>query len=192
VRQLADVAGSRVLLVGMWLVALPAIASGVLSVLGPLRLHHFGASTAGIGAAFTAAAALEAFISPVIGTLSDRRGRVLPLRFGLAGAAVLVACFTLPASAVLLAALVVATAGALGVFWAPAMAMLSDTAGVLGLDQGLAAALMNLAWAAGQILGSGAGGGIAKAAGDGLPMVLTAALCTLSLVVLVRRSPEPA
>ncbi|MDQ6822741.1 MAG: MFS transporter [Actinomycetota bacterium] len=42
----------RSITTGMWLVCLPALASGALSVLAPLRLHHFGASAAAIGATF--------------------------------------------------------------------------------------------------------------------------------------------
>ncbi len=64
--------------------------------------------------------------------------------------------------------MLVAVSAALGAFWAPAMAMLSDAAEARSLDQGLAAALLNLAWAGGQIAGSGAGGALAKAAGDGV------------------------
>jgi MFS family permease len=169
---------------GMWLVALPAVASGTLNVLGPLRLHHLGASAAGVGAAFLLAAAVEAVISPLIGRVSDRRGRMVPLRFGLAAATALLLCFTLPATAVLLGALVIAIAAALGAFWAPAMAMLSDAAEEHGLDQGLAAALMNLAWAGGQIMGSGAGGAIAKATSDIVPMAITAAMCAGTLAVI--------
>ena len=56
-------------------------------------------------------------------------------------------------------------------------------------DQGLAAALMSLAWAAGQIVGSGAGGAVAKAAGDALPMTMAAALCLGTLVAYSRLSP---
>ncbi len=125
-------------------------------------------------------------ISPLIGRLSDRRGRLLPLRVGLAAATGLLAAFTLPATAVGLAALVVAIAAALGAFWAPAMAMLSDAAERTGLDQGLAAALMNLAWAGGQIVGSGGGGAVAKSAGDAVPMVAVAALCLTTLMLLGR------
>ena len=80
----------------------------------------------------------------------------------------------------------VAVSAALGGFWAPAMAMLSDAADAHRLDQGLAAALINLAWAAGQIVGSGSGGAIAKAAGDGLPVAAVAALCAGTLVGLSR------
>ena len=42
----------------------------------------------------------------------------------------------------------------LGVFWAPVMALVADVAEANGIDQAHAAALMNLAWAAGQIIGS--------------------------------------
>jgi predicted MFS family arabinose efflux permease len=92
-------------------------------------------------------------------------------------------CFTLPGTAVLLAVVIVAAATALGAFWAPAMAMLSDAAESHGLDQGLAAALMNLAWAGGQIIGSGGGGAVAKHVGDGVPTAAAAALCALTLAI---------
>jgi MFS family permease len=192
VRDLVESLRDRGVSVGMWLVALPAVASGMLNVLGPLRLHRLGASAVGIGAAFLIAAAIEAIVSPVVGHVSDRLGRLVPLRFGLAVATVLLLCFTLPSSAVVLAIVVVAIASGLGVFWAPAMAMLSDSAEQQGLDQGLAAALMNLAWAGGQILGSGAGGAVAKAAGDGVPIAITSALCAGTLVLLTRQSFVPA
>jgi MFS family permease len=175
----------RGVLVGIWLVALPAVAAGLLNVLGPLRLHGLGAAAAAIGATFLAGAATEALITPLLGRLSDRRGRLLPLRFGLAGATVLLACFLLPESAALLAVVIVAIATTLGAFWAPAMAMLSDAAEASGLDQALAAALMNLAWAGGQILGAGAGGAVAKALGDAVPMLVTSGLCAATLVLSV-------
>jgi MFS family permease len=177
--------GRRAVVVGIWLVALPAVAAGLLNVLGPLRLHRFGAVAAAIGATFLAGAAIEALLSPVLGRLSDRRGRLLPLRFGLAGATVLLACFPLPHSAALLAIVIVAIATTLGAFWAPAMAMLSDAADASGLDQALAAALMNLAWAGGQILGAGAGGAAAKALGDAVPVLVTSGLCATTLVLSV-------
>ncbi len=179
----------RPIALGMWLVALPALASGIVNVLGPLRLHRFGASAAAIGATFLVAAAFEAMLSPAVGGLSDRRGRLVPLRFGLAAATAVLLCFTLPGDPWLLAAVIVAIACSLSAFWAPAMAMLSDAADARGLDQGLAAALMNLAWAAGQIGGSGVGGAAAKAVGDGLPVAVAAALCAGTLVVIAARPP---
>lgn len=185
--QVGAVLRDRRVLAGMWLVALPAVASGLLGVLGPLRLHRLGASAAGIGATFLAAAAIEATVSPLVGRMSDQRGRMAPIRLGLAGATALLLCFPLPGSPWLLAATMVLTAAVLGAFWAPAMALLSDQAEALGLDQGLGAALMNLAWAGGQIAGSGGGGGLAKAAGDGLPFTLAAGLCAVTLLLMRRR-----
>jgi MFS family permease len=174
-----------VVLVGMWLVAMPAIASGAVQVLGPLRLGRFGASATGIGAAFLVAAAAEAVVSPMMGRLSDRRGRMLPMRIGLPSAAVVLACFTLPRTAVLLALVIVLSAVTLGTFWAPAMAMLSDAAEDQGLGQGYALALVNLAWAGGQIVGAGGGGALAKATGDGVPIALTVAMCAGTLALLI-------
>ncbi len=186
VRQLVGAFRWQGIKSGMWLVALPAVASGMINVLAPLRLHRFGGTAAAIGATFLIAAAAEAVASPAIGRLSDRRGRLLPIRFGLGAAAVLLACFTLPKSVVALAVVVVVLATTLGAFWAPAMALLSDTAETCGLDQALAAALMNLAWAGGQILGGGAGGAIAKVSSDGLPMAIAAGLCAATLLLLIR------
>jgi MFS family permease len=177
----------RGVVAGIWLVALPAVAAGLMNVLGPLRLHGLGASAVAIGATFLAGAAIEAVLTPALGRLSDRRGRLLPLRFGLAGVTVLLACFTLPETAALLAVVIVATATTLGAFWAPAMAMLSDAADTAGLDQALAAALMNLAWAGGQIIGAGGGGGIAKATGDAVPMLATSGVCAVTLLALSAR-----
>lgn len=175
----------------MWLVALPAVASGALSVLAPLRLHRLGASSAVIGGTFLIAAAVEAAITPLVGGVSDRRGRMLPVRLGLVVTGALLLCFTLPSSVALLALVVVAADAGLGGFWAPAMAMLSDAAEAHGLDQGLAAALTNVAWAAGQILGSGAGGALANAAGDGLPIAIIACMCVATLALVTPRSPTP-
>ncbi len=189
-RDLVRALSNRGVLAGMWLVALPAVASGLLNVLGPLRLHRLGASAVGIGATYVIATAVEAAISPVIGRFSDRRGRLVPLRFGLAVATGVLLCFTLPDGPVPQACVVIAIAVTLGAFWAPAMALLSEAADTRGLDQGLAAALMNLAWAGGQIVGSGGGGAIAKSAGDALPFALTSALCATTLVVLAGGLPS--
>jgi MFS family permease len=175
------------IVLGMWLVALPAIASGAMNVLGPLRLGALGAGAAGIGATFLIAAAVEAVMSPAIGHLSDRRGPMFPLRIGLAAAAIALLFFTLPDTALLLAVVIVLETVALGTFWAPAMALLSEAADSHGMSQSYALALINFAWAAGQIAGAGGGGSLAKAAGDAAPFVIAALLCTTTLgLILVR------
>ena len=80
----------------MWLMLLPSFASGVITVLGPLRLHRLGATAVEIGGAFLLGAGTEGVIAPVIGGLSDRRGRLLPLRAGLLATSVALLGFTLP------------------------------------------------------------------------------------------------
>lgn len=168
----------------MWLVALPALAFGCLGTLVPLRLDDLGASHAAVAAAFLVAAGVEACVSPIVGRLSDRRGRLVPIRGGLAVSIVLLGLVLLPSSALLLAVVLVAVFAALGTFWAPSMAMLSDAAETHGLAQGQAFALVNLAWAAGQTAGSAAGGAFAQLVADAAPLLVVAFLCALTLARL--------
>jgi MFS family permease len=171
----------------LWLVALPAIVSGMINVLAPLRLNALGASAIGIGATFLIAAALEAIVSPAVGHVSDRRGRLLPLRVGLAATAVVLLLFNPPKDVIVVAGVVVLAAVALGSFWAPAMAMTSDVATARGVPQGYAMALTNLAWATGQIIGAGGGGTLAKVTSDTVPFVVASALCVLTLSLMLLR-----
>jgi predicted MFS family arabinose efflux permease len=187
IRQLWRALRDRKLLVGVWLVTLPAMAGGTVSVLGPLRLHAFGAGAAVIGATYLAGAAAEAIVTPAVGRFSDRRGRIIPVRAGLILTIALLVCFTLPSTQFGLALLIVAVSASVGAFWAPAMAMQSDAAEEQHLDQALAAALMNLAWAVGAIVGEAGGGAIAKSAGDAPPMYLLAGVCGVTLAALLPR-----
>jgi MFS family permease len=185
--RLLDQLRRPVIALSMWLVALPAIASGTMNVLGPLRLGELGAGAAGIGATFLIAAGVEAAMSPAVGHVSDRRGRMLPLRAGLATTAVALLFFTVPQTAVLLAVVIVLETVGLGTFWAPAMAMLSDAADSYGVSQGYAMALINLSWASGQVAGAGGGGALAKATGDAVPFAISAVLCAVTLGLMLVR-----
>jgi MFS family permease len=186
VAAVVKVSGRPAMLRAMWLMVVPALVSGVLNVLAPLQLHKLGAGAGVIGATFLVGAGLEAIVSPAVGHLSDRYGRLLPLRLGLVGTGVTLGCFTLPGTAFELSLLVILICIVLGCFWAPAMALLSDVCERYGIDQAHAAALMNLAWAAGQIVGAVGGGAGAKASGDGLPALATAGLCVLSIAATRR------
>jgi MFS family permease len=175
---------------GFWLFTIPALFAGVIEVLVPLRMDDLGAAGTAIGAVFLVAAAVEATISPIAGRWSDRAGRLAPIRAGLIGAAVMAILLPLPGSAVVLGLVVVLAIACLAVFWAPGMAMLSDAAEDAGLDQALAFALSNLAWAAGHIVGAGAGGAIAEATADAIPyagLALAAALTFVGLTANRRR-----
>jgi MFS family permease len=67
------------------------------------------------------------------------------------------------------------------------MALLSDESDRVGLDQGLAAALMNLTWAGGQVIGGLIGGGVADVGGDGAAYGLLVIACLATLAVIVAR-----
>jgi MFS family permease len=168
----------------MWLMVLPAIVSGTFNVLGPLQLHRLGAGAAVIGVTFLIGAAIESLISPGAGRYSDRHGRTLPLRGGLIGVGLGLAGFSLASSSLTLALLLIVTAVPLGVFWAPVMALVSDVAEAQGIDQAHAAALMNLSWAAGQIIGSAGSGAVGKALGNGAPTLAVTVLCFGTLLGL--------
>ena len=169
---------------GAWLTMLPALFFGTVSVLGPLRLDELGAGAAAIGTVWLIAAGLEAIVSPVAGHFSDRRGRVAPMLAGLVGGAVTFALLPWPETKLVLALLIIAGTPAIGMLWAPAMAMLSDGAERVGLEQGLAFGLMNLTWATGQSLGNLGGARIGEAAGDEVAYLLLSALCVVCFLIL--------
>jgi MFS family permease len=187
-RRLGSALGTPAVAAGLWLFLLPALFAGVLEVLAPLRLDELGASGVAIGGVFLLAAGVEAAISPVAGRVSDRRGRLTPIRIGLAGAVAMAVVLPLTGHAVLQAAAIVFAIAALGTFWAPAMAMLSDAVEAFGLDQGLGFAITNLAWAGGHVIGGGAGARLADASGDALPYALLALLCALTLLGVMRQA----
>jgi MFS family permease len=186
---------SRPVLAGFWLFTLPALFAGVIEVLGPLRLDDLGASGAVIGGIFLITAAAEAVISPIAGRLSDRRGRYLPIRAGLTGALVMAVLLPLPGSVAVLGLAILFAFAALGSFWAPAMALLSDASEETGLDQALAFSISNLAWAVGHLIGASAGGAVAELSSDAVPygaLALITAVTLAALTVRGRRRLEPA
>jgi MFS family permease len=174
----------RRVLAGAWLTTLPTLFFGVFGVLVPLRLAGLGASATQVAAVFLCAAAAEAVVSPLVGRLSDRRGRRLPVRLGLLG--VLAGCLALPVpqTAWLLGAVVVVGAAVAGMLLTPASALLSDGAEAVGLAQGIVFGLFNLAWAVGQVVGSVGGARLADATSDTVPYLIIAALAVATLLAL--------
>ena len=187
-RLRALAAGLRVpaLYAGMWLVTLAGLLFGTMGVLLPLQMAAVGAGTALIAAVFLVAAVFEAVVSPLSGRVADRRGRLVPVVFGVGAASAPVALMAFSHSVWALAALLLLASPAIGILWAPAAALLADVAEELGIAQGLGFALVNLAWAAGQTVGSAGSARLAEAAGDALPFLLLSALCVGSALALVR------
>jgi MFS family permease len=191
-RTLVGSLGDRRVAAGMWLTTLPGVLFGTVAVLAPLRLDELGAGAAAIAAAFLIAAAFEAAIAPLIGRLSDRRGRLVPSLIGVAGGGLVMAALPWPESAWTLGILVVFAGPLIGMLYTPAMAMLSDGAEAAGVAQGFAFALVNLAWATGQTAGAAGSARLADAAGDRVPYLVLAGVCAITLAGLVRQSLQVA
>jgi predicted MFS family arabinose efflux permease len=175
---------------GIWLIAVPGLLFGTIGVLAPLRLDDLGAGAGTIGAAWLGAAALESGVSPIVGRVSDRRGRLFPCLLGLSAGAVFMLLFTLPDRAWQVVVLVLLAAPGIGTLWAPSMALLSDGAEALGIAQGFAFALSNLGWSIGQTAGAAASARLADATSDAVPYLILSgvAIATLAILVGARRT----
>jgi len=174
------------LLGGFWFVVLPALLFGTLSVLAPLRLAELGLGGAAIGAVFLCAAAIEGANNVYVGRLSDRRGATLPILAGLAASAVVAALLPWPDRAALLVPLVVCGGLAFGTFYTPGMTLLTHLGEARGLGYGYTFALVSLAWAPGQALGSAGSGALANATSDAVPYLLLSVTCATTFVLLRR------
>ena len=176
-RVLLDALKERDVLVGMWLLTLPALLFGTLSVLGPLQLDALGWGALGVAVTFVVSAAIEATLNPAIGRWSDRRGRLAPMRIGLIASIGVALVIPWLENRWTLSVFVILAGMAFGTFWAPSMAMLTDGWEAAGVGHGLGFALMNFAWAPGTSIGSALGGGLAEAASDAVAYGLLAVLC---------------
>jgi MFS family permease len=168
----------------MWLTMLAGVAFGVVDVLAPLRLNRLGATGVVIGATFLAAAVLESVLTPLAGRVSDRLGALVPIQLSLAVAVLVSLLAPVLAPLPWLIVLLVAGLPSFGTLYAPATTMLSNGADRLELNHGLAFAMANLAWAAGQASSAAVSGALAQATSDLVPYCLLAGACTITLAVL--------
>jgi hypothetical protein len=103
---------------------------------------------------------------------------------GLIASAVAAAALPWPQHGPVLAIFTVLAACAFGMFWAPAMSLLSDTSDRIGLDVAWGFALANIAWAPGQATGAAVGGALARATADALPYLLLTGCCLVTLAAV--------
>jgi MFS family permease len=176
-------------LAGAWLTLLPGLLFSTLGVLAPLKLDALGFGAIAIGAVYLIATGLEATIAPIVGRVSDRVGRLAPLRAALLASAIVVAIIPWLDHAWLLAVFVVLAALSFGSFWAPAMALLSESAEARGLEHGYTFALVSLAWAPGAAGGAAIGGAVADATSDAVPFLALGLACLATLALLRRLQP---
>ncbi len=191
--KLAAVIGAPGVRVGMALILIPGMVFGAIDVLLPLRLDELGAGAGAIAAVFLIAALTEAMVAPVAGRISDRYGRLMPSKVGLAASTVAALVLIVPERAWVLGLVFVIAAPAIGILWSPAMAMLSDSAEGAGIDQGLAFGFVNLGWGLGHTIGATGGPGLAELWSDAVAYSALAAICAVALIALIRSGePEPA
>jgi len=182
---------TRPILTATAFVAVPSLMFGAVEVLVPLRIDELGGGHVAIAGGFIVGAGLEAGLAPIAGRYSDRIGRRTPFVVGVA----ICACAMMGLAAAqalgpVLAALILGSLGA-GICFAPALTTLSETADQSGLQQGFAAGLSNMAWAAGQTVGALAGGGVASAAGYAVPSLAIAALLLFTSAYAYRSLAPP-
>jgi MFS family permease len=171
---------------GMWLMALAGIAFGVVDVLAPLRLARLGADSTVIAATFLCGAVIESCISPVAGRFSDRFGARRPVMIGLAAGTLFGVLVCLPGSVPWLVPVLVLGTPFFGSLYTPAAAMVSEAAQDQKLNHGIAFALTNLTWAAGQAVAASASGALAQATSDVVPYLLLGTVCLLTLGGMLR------
>ena len=175
-------------LAGLAMMVLPAVLIGVVLVLGPLHLAHYGWGAAAIGGVWLVTAVIQSSISPVLGQMSDRRGPQAPILALLTLAiclAVALATIRLPLP---YAVLLVALSTTYGGLYSPAFALIAKGAEEARFNQGVAFAVMNMAWALGAVVGPAAGGAIAQTEGDRIPLLISAGICAVAAVGLLARS----
>jgi MFS family permease len=176
----------RAFLGGLWLNTLPALFFGVLDVLVPLRFDAAGHGALAIAAVFVAAGLAEVAVNPIVGRMSDRFGRIVPVRVALTASIVVAGAIAFATEPVVIALLAIAASISFGGFFTPGMALVADRADRAGLAQGIGFGITNSAWALGALLGPAIGGGLAQAVGDPLPYLCCAGLCALTLVAASR------
>lgn len=171
---------------GMWLMALAGIAFGIVDVLAPLRLSQLGAGGTIIAATFLGGAVLESALSPIAGRFSDRFGALRPVMVALAAGVVFGLLVPLPGTVAWLSVVLIVGTPFFGSLYAPAAAMASEGAHHHQLNQGIAFALTNLTWAAGQAFAASASGVLAEATSDLVPYALLSVACLATLAGQVR------
>jgi MFS family permease len=170
---------------GLWLTLLPAFFFGVLEILAPLSLADAGWGAVAIAGAFVAAGLLEVAVSPLLGRLSDQRGRLYPVRLALFGSIAAAIALAVASRPIVIVALILVGAVTFSGFTTPGMALVSDRAEIAGLPQGLGFGVMNTAWAIGAMIGPALGGALGDVFSDAVPYLLCAVLCVLTLGAVV-------
>jgi MFS family permease len=163
---------------------------GAVSTIGPLRLADLGAGVVLIAAAFVLSAVGEVLVSPTAGHVSDRVGRIVPIRVALFAEIPLLFILAF-VDLIPVIVLAVALSGAVvAVLWPLGTALLSDRSTRLGRSTAEISAVSVIAWSAGLGGGSLFCGAVAGALGNGAGLAFLALPCLLGLVLIGGEEPS--
>lgn len=176
---------------GLWITFIPAVFFGVLEILAPLSLDEAGWGAVAIAGVFVALGALEVAASPVIGRLSDRRGRNVPVRLALVGSCLVAAALAFATRPAALIPLMLLSAFTFSGFSTPGMALIADRAEHARIPESLAFGIMNTAWASGAMIGPSVGATLGHAFSDAVPYLLCAAMCAATYAAVARVRGRP-
>ena len=177
------------LLSGLWFIGLPPLLFSALTVLVPLDLAAVGWGAAAVGAVFLVSAGFETVVHPLLGRWTDRSGYRAPVVAGLVVSICILLILAWAVNPWLLAVLVVLAGGAFNATLVPGTALFSRGTEKAGLDQAVAFAITNFAWASGYAVGAPLGGALADLGGDALSYFVLMGVCSVTLA-LVGRVPR--
>lgn len=174
------------LLTGLWFVGLSPLLFSALTVLVPLDLAALGWGAAAVGAVFLVSAGFETLVHPLFGRWTDHSGYRPPVLAALVVSIGLLAVLAWAANPWLLALLVVLAAVAFNAPLVPGTALFSRASEKAGMDQAVAFAVTNFAWASGYAAGAPLGGFLADLGGDALSYLFLMVVCAAALLLLRR------
>jgi MFS family permease len=171
---------------GLWIVACTALLFGTLNVLLPLRIDGAGGSGAVIAIVWLLSAAFESVVNPLSGRYADRHGWVGLARAGLFGGAAVVTAAGVSTGLATLVGIGIASGPVIGLLWTPGLVLLGQGSDEGGFDHTYAFALMNMAWAAAQTIGTAGGGALANVTEDIVPLALVGGVAVATAVTMTR------
>lgn len=186
---LLPVLKNRIVLLACLIATITTFGFGLLEPILPLHLNTlFKMSELGIGLIFGITMALLGLASPLVGRLSDRVGRKLPIVIGLAATAVVTPAIAVARNLALVCILMGLIGITVAFFETPSFPLVIDTLQTGeegGARYGTAFGLLNLFWSLGYALGPIIGGAIMQASGLLAALLMDAAILVV-LTVLVQ------
>jgi MFS family permease len=173
--------------IGLWITSLPAFGGGVIVVSGAYRLDEVGASALMIGIAFGGMAVITAILEPVVGRVSDKRGRRRPLTALMLLTAIAMSMLMSIHEREAMVVLIAIAGSFFSVVDGPGFALVGDGVESLGGNSADTTFLVNLSWGPSAALGAILAGVCHDAVGANLSFAVLAAVAAVSAGIVYRR-----